>query len=214
MNKSEKALLIISELSDAKKIVSKPLKEVYELIEQIGIKKGIYYMKDDYGNIKTLTGSQATYTKFINVLKDLSKNYKVIDVIVHLHGDPMNLYFSDGIKKSSDISIGITNLNIGEKLRFLYSTACYGAKHADDFVNAGFKCASGANCINMNPGTEYQRFLIYWTVGYPFANALNEASDPIINKVVDTAGKIGFSGCVDSNKIIRGTNKYVNKNSI
>ena len=211
MKSSERALVVISELSEAKKVVPNILKGVYDIIDTIGIEKALYWLGHDYDTIKTLTGKEATSVNFINaIINSNSANIKAIDVLIHLHGNPLDLYFEDKMESSSDIGTKISSLNIGNKLSMLFSTACYGANHANDFVAAGFKCASGAIGVNVNPGYDYKRFLYEWSLYNSFSDAINKSANAKLNDYLDKKLKPFFpQDIVDSNKVVRGNGNNV-----
>lgn len=82
-----------------------------------------------------------------------------------LHGLPDKLVFADGGVKTPALAGEIKALSLAEKLRLVYSTACFGLSHADDFVKAGFTAAVGAKAVNANAAAEFPLLLAQWGGG-------------------------------------------------
>jgi hypothetical protein len=129
---------------------------------------------------------------------------RAIDVIVNLHGAKNQLFFEDGGVSTASLKNDFLALNLGHKLRLLYSTACYGRSHADDFVGSGFNAASGAVGVNANSATEYPTVLTMWAASAKFRDALAEGENILTRKAADDLAKMmGFSDA-NSDKVIYG----------
>ncbi len=205
MTNNHRALLIISDLSSGSNI-NNAFKSLYKFLENSGI-----ILADVlgllYGEKITLRGSNATSTKFVNSLNDLARSpVKEVDVLLHLHGLNNKLIFHNKESLNTDtLRDRIAALNIGNRLRMLYSTSCFGASHAKDFVDAGFTCASGSRCINANSPIEYPVFLSMWAAGIKFADCINSAENLTASAALDALARGSFPNkCVDSNKDIFG----------
>ena len=202
----ERALLIVSELS-----LENDLELLYAGLEDIAIKLPSEMLKNQYAQIRSLTGNSATAKKFVETLAKIAKkaDIQAVDVILALHGRPEVLYFKDGAKKAAklaeEIREALEAVGAVDKVRLLYSLACYGASHTDDFVDvAGFKVAVGATAVNANSVTEYPAFLFRWgMMGMPVDDSLN-ISQTLTRLQDKIAATYNESWDVNSHKLIRG----------
>lgn len=214
MHKSQRSLVIFSELTSAMKI-HRYLKLFYEWLEGKGIRAAMYKLEGDYDNIIVSTGINATKDGFLNALSSAAapQRIKAVDVILILHGVEKNLYFHRvrGVSaiQSSDLAAEISGLQLGNKLRMLYSTACWGAQHAQDFVNAGFKSASGARGINASPGISFESFVTLWSL-YTFEAAVKGSATPVLDEISEeVAAVLGFKKSdIDSRKVVKGNGVF------
>lgn len=205
MRNSERALLVISDLSSGSNL-NDAFKSLYKFLESSGIilaeTLGLLY-----GNITILRDREATSTNFVNALSELAKSpVKEVDVLLHLHGLNNKLIFHNKESvNTSTLADKIAALNIGKRLRMLYSTACFGASHAQHFIRAGFTCASGSRCINANSPIEYPIFISMWASGVKFTDCINSAENLTASSALDALASLNFPGKrVDSNKDIFG----------
>ncbi|MEN9686943.1 MAG: hypothetical protein RLZZ28_2729 [Bacteroidota bacterium] len=168
VTKSQRALVVVSYLSASTKWF-----DGYNFIEASGMTTVDLFLSGKYSCIEKLKDSSATKTNFLNKLSTLAakSTIKAIDVIVMTHGANNTLYFykSSGDKMDA-VGMGtlendIKALSTGGKLRMLYSTACYGSSHNDNFVDAGFKVSVGAKGVNTNSATEFPIVLGMWGGG-------------------------------------------------
>jgi hypothetical protein len=129
---------------------------------------------------------------------------KAIDVFLSLHGLPDTLFFEDGPIATSDLRDQLKAADLKERLRLFYSTACYGASHARDFVKGGFRTASGAVGTNTNGPYDYPAQLYNWGLGKTYRAVIKLGNHPAFMTTHDTiAEKFGFDDA-DSEKIIEG----------
>jgi hypothetical protein len=117
---------------------------------------------------------------------------KACDLIFVTHGLSGEVVFSDAKVSMSTVRWDIRNaLNTSQrnKLRMVFSTACYGSSHRYYWLNAGFACASGSSRIYADSATSYFPFLASWAAGSTFQGAVNaaNASDPA--RIQDNAAK-------------------------
>lgn len=133
VTKNKRALLAVISV---KKGVSQHVQWLYQTIETLG-QVSTDILGTNYVQYRKLVGDNATKAKFLNDIKTLgnSPSIKAIDVIVMLHGQDNKLVFADATHNTQQLSAEILALNLKNKLRLLYSTACFGRSHADDFVN-------------------------------------------------------------------------------
>lgn len=175
ISKSQRALVVVSYLSSSEKWF-----DGYNFIESSGMATIDLFLSSKYNSIEKLKDGNATKSKFINKLKSLAaeSSIKAIDVIMMTHGSNEKLYFyeSTGDKldpvSMSTLEADIKALDIGTKLRLVYSTACYGSSHNNNFVNAGFCTSVGAKGVNTNSATEFPIVLSMWGGGDKISTAI------------------------------------------
>jgi hypothetical protein len=206
ISKSQRVLVVVSYLSASKKWF-----DGYNFIESSGIATIDLFLKNKYSSIEKLKDSNATKSKFLNKLKSLAgtSSIKAIDVIMMTHGGDDKLYFyeSTGDKLDtvtmSTLESDIKALGIGDKLRLVYSTACYGASHNKSFVNAGFSTSVGAKGVNTNSATEFPIVLSMWGGGDKISTAISWGEKG--HEVFDTIAKLNKEwDDADSDKDIYG----------
>jgi hypothetical protein len=186
---NERALVVLSELSDDNHAV------LYEFVEKSGIALSLT-LAVQYRKISVLSGKNAESHDFVGTLRSLAADDKIqkIDVFAFIHGNPSKMYFSNGVKSSDAISSEIAKLDIKKKLRMYYTTACFGATHAEDMIRAGFNCASGPLGVNANSAVSFPEFTAKWATGTTFADCVDESQNPSLSKPFeDKAKKMGFT---------------------
>lgn len=143
-----------------------------------------------YGEWVQLLGNEATAQKLVDEIGNYADmdGIEAVDVVIHLHGGPGILEMGGGdTVNTSDLAAAIkkrVGAN-GKKLRALYSIACYGGTHNDDFLAAGFKVSSGAKGLHSSGIVDVPSFLKQWAGGAPFGRAATE-----IDNSVATAGAL------------------------
>ena len=201
--KMNRALLVVTNLS---KLGRSDLQWLYQFLDGAGIDLAERLLGPQYGVVEKLAGSQATKQGFLTAVKALGSKQavKAIDVIVNLHGANQQLFFEDGGVSMASLKPDLLALNLGNKLRLLYSTACYGRSHADDFVASGFTAASGAVGVNANSATEYPTVLTMWAAGAKFRDALAVGENVLTRGPADALAKLMGFPDADSDKVIHG----------
>jgi hypothetical protein len=164
VKKDRRALVVVSSL-----VTEGQWNWLYEYIDKFGVKVAQEQLGPHYARCEILKGSNATKEKFITTLQNLGAEpgLEVIDLIAILHGGKTSLSFEGSSFEVSDLTKEITTLENMHKLRMLYSLACYGANHAQAFVDAGFKVAVGARGVNANAADEYPDVLRLWSPPEP-----------------------------------------------
>lgn len=153
VTKNDRVLVFVDHLSTA---------ENYELV-YMGLETAAVPIVDAelapvYRKVVKLVGSQATESVFLQRLGELGADatVKAIDVIVVLHGVKDRVVFYNNTEApAARLKYHLACLPVRRQLRLLYSCACYGATHADDFVAAGFDAASGSLGVNANGLVEF-----------------------------------------------------------
>src|SRR5690606_37949102 len=116
-----------------------------------------------------------------------------------------SLCFVDGeecinTRELADEIIKIPNLN--NKLRAVYSDACWGTTHMEAWLEAGYKIVSGSRGVDSNRSTDLKRFLQRWTKGENFGDSIDHANGSIMSDIMDAVIKNG-----NSHKDILGNSK-------
>jgi hypothetical protein len=203
INKEERALLVVANLSNGG---DPRLQKLYEWFDANAINVAELILDDEYHHIDTLTGNHVTKANFINriIANAQDPQIKALDVVLVLHGPEGRLFFDDGGVRSSDLKDDIGAANLKHRLRLLYSTACYAASHAQDFVDAGFRTASGALKVCANGPYDYPAQLYNWKEGKTYKSTVKTGNNPLWMTIHDKiAEALGFDD-VDSEKIIKG----------
>lgn len=209
VTKSKRALVSIINVQDN---VARNVRWLYRFIDASGALAAALLAKR-YGQYRRLSGGNATRARFIKTLKSLGENDSVeaIDVLVMIHGLDKKLVFLDETCATAALSAEIRELNLSNKLRLLYSTACYGLSHADDFIAAGFSAAVGAKKVNANAATEVPVLFAMWARGDRLRNAVAAGDMPLTRNASDAAArwfgrinKTPWLDDVDSDKKIVG----------
>lgn len=199
----ERRLLIVSNLTD----FGRPeLKWLYQFISKSSVALARLILGLSYEEVSVLEGGDATSHEFVDRLTQLSRceGTKAVDVLLHLHGGDRVLWFADGPMSTPELSELIRRRKLSDRLRLLYSTACYGGTHAQDFVDAGFCTASGARATNANAAHDYSVQLGTWALRRTYAQALRAGNKKIFCELYDgLARRMGFED-VDSRKIVKG----------
>ncbi|MBN1895651.1 hypothetical protein JW906_14250 [bacterium] len=141
-----------------------------------------------------LTDSTATSGRIREALSRLSDSGFVIDMILNVHGDEDGISLSDGFW---DIS-GVTEyLRIHRpSLRSIYTTSCYGAGLIDDWESAGIRAACGATGPNRLAVFSPPCFLTFWTEGFAFNRAVEEASKEEIRMMRSLESTLDFGSFI------------------
>jgi hypothetical protein len=187
VTKSKRALVSIINVQDN---VAQNVKWLYQFIDASGAVASDL-LANGYGRYQKLVGGNATRRRFVNALDNLGKDPSIeaIDVLVMIHGLDKKLVFVDGFCDTAALAAEIRGLDLSNKLRLLYSTACYGLSHADDFVDAGFSAAVGAQKVNANAATEVPVLFMMWADGFRLRDAVAAGEMPATRLASDTAAR-------------------------
>ena len=206
MDPSERALVLISSLTPAGKA---KLKGLYRGLGAMSVEIADLMLGPQYGRVRVLSEHNAGREAFVRAINQLANRPEIraVDAIVVLHGNPGRLVFDDGHGKG--VSVAVTSLvpelaPAKAKLRILYSTACFGLSHAQDFVDAGFDAACGAIGQCANGPVEYPQVLSMWSHGHTFKDAVNKGDDPSTRKIFDTTAWLSGFHQANSDKEIKG----------
>lgn len=206
ITKSERDLIAIVNLSRLAKF-----KPNYRYEEGRAVRKIRRDLGPEYRRVRILQSEQATHGEFLRALAESESDpsVKAIDVIVYLHGRPGSLGFVDtGFYPMDRLRDEILALPASaggapRKLRALYSDACYGESHLDDWIRAGFRTASGSVGTDTNWSMDLKKFMLAWREGKTFGHGIARANTVWSTGLMDwiakgnsrkmTAGAIDFS---------------------
>jgi len=197
-SKQQSNCLIIAHLNNKSSIFQR---WSYSIVQWMGIVSARLLLKNSYKSITVCVATDASFQQIQNKIAVLSQN-EPLDIILNVHGLPNGIF----LYKNEFISIAsFCALFHNHNLRLVYSTACYGKSHLQEWMKVNAQSAIGAEGINGNALTEYPFFLYYWKKGCSATKALQKATFKNMNPLQDfTARKIfGFRN-VNSNKSILG----------
>jgi len=203
VDKNGRALMLVVNLS---KNVAPKDRWLYQFLDASSISLTQVGLGPKYRSMHLLAGSNATSGNFVSNVSSLAKKpeNQALDVFLHLHGSPGTLYFYDGGKFSSSIKAELQPQNLSSKLRWLHSTACYGSTHAQDFVDLGFRTATGSIAVNADSAYAYPIVLSLYGNNTTVSDTINQANNPNMLAIQDAAARMkGFSD-VNSKKLVKG----------
>ena len=219
VSKSERALVVLSELDQNSYPELRPL---YTAMERLTADVPRSALAQQYNTLKVLQNQSATLSRLKTTLYSLAANsgIKAIDLIVNTHGTEDVLYFYDGGTSMRHIREEIlspdapyneaTMLQLKQKLRMLYSTACFGATHNAEWIRMGFDVTDGSLGVNANAEVEYPSVVHAWSTGQPYSNGFRLSNTDAALLATDgplrLAGQLGnnFLREVNSKKVFRG----------
>jgi hypothetical protein len=201
IDETQRSLLIVSYLAE---LGAPNLHWLYRWLEDNAIDVARLMLAPHYFKFATLEGDEATYDRFVDRITDLTSEPQVeaVDVFLHIHGNPNVLSFKGDDKATDDIGEDLYQLDLKDKLRTLYSTACYGETHIDGFLRGGFRVASGARGVNANSAAEYPLFMANWRAAKRFKSSIH-AIPAVLTGLQDQLAKIKFPD-TNSEKAIGG----------
>jgi hypothetical protein len=179
---------------------------LYEWLDRYAVLVANLLMRPVYRVVESLTRDEVTLGAFLHRVVSLARDpeTKALDVFLVMHSSPHRLYFDDGSITTADLGERLKAANLAGRLRLLYSTGCYGASHADHFVGAGFRTASGAVGICANGPYDFPTQLMKWGTLHTYKSTVTAGNDPVFRVIHDNAAKaMGFTD-VNSEKVIVG----------
>jgi len=179
---------------------------LYEWLDRYAVLVANLLMRPVYRAVESLTSDQVTLDAFLDRVISLARDpeTKALDVFLVMHGSPGRLYFDDVSVKTADLGEQLKGADLASRLRLLYSTACYGASHAGDLVEAGFRTAAGALAVCANGPYDFPTQLLKWGTNQTYWSTVKAGNNPVFRVIHDNAAKtMGFTD-VNSEKIIVG----------
>ncbi len=206
IEKSERGLIAVVNLySNAKK----PFKRMLYKNES---NHAVSFLKHKttkaYDSVVILSDEEATLERFLEEVNLMTSrnDIQVVDVVFDLHGHLGNSELGPSISFINATGTPVETRLVAEqlkevshsKLRALYSDACHGSKHNQDWMNAGFKVVAGATKVDGNQSVDIKRFFKFWIKGKSFKEAIDHANASFNGPIMDRLIK------ADSTKIIQG----------
>jgi hypothetical protein len=179
---------------------------LYEWLDRYAVLVANLLMRPVYRVVESLTKDQVTLGAFLDRVVSLAGDpeTEALDVFLVVHGSPGRVYFDDMSITTADLREQLKAADLADRLRLLYSTACYGASHAGDFIEAGFRTASGAVAVCANGPYDFPTQLIKWGTVHTYKSTVKAGNNPVFRVIHDNAAKaMGFTD-VNSEKIIVG----------
>ena len=207
IQKDERALLVVANLvlgsSDGD---DGDYGKLYEWLDKYAVLVANLLMRPVYRVVDSLTKDEVTLGAFVDHVTALAGDpaTKALDVFLVMHGSPGRLYFDDRSVTSAELGEHLRAASPVGRLRLLYSTACYGASHAEDFIRAGFRTASGALAVCANGPYDLPAQLLAWGSLQTYKSALVAGNNPVFRLIHDNAAKLMGFADVNSEKIIAG----------
>jgi len=207
VTRDERVLLVVANL-----VLGEPDPEggnyqsLYKWLDRNAVRVANLLMRPLYRRVESLTDDQVTLDAFLDRVVWLAGDpeTEALDVFLVVHGMPGRIYFDDRSITTADLAERLRSADLTDRLRLLYSTACYGASHARDFVDAGFRTASGARAVCANGPYDFPTQLLKWGTFNTYKTTARAGNDPVFRLIHDHAAKaMGFTD-VNSEKIIVG----------
>ena len=179
---------------------------LYKWLDRYAVLTANLLMRPVYRLVESLTGDQVTQSAFVERVNALARDPRTeaLDVILVMHGSPGRLHFDDGEMTSAALSERLQAAHLADRLRLLYSTACYGFSHAQDFIDAGFRTACGAKRVCANGPYEFPTQLLHWGANATYKSTVRAGNNPVFRLIHDNAAKLLNFPDVDSEKVIVG----------
>lgn len=185
---------------------------VGEVLEQLGGAVGPERTRDAYAVTWTLSGPQATRESVNRAIAELAGRGYVIDIYSAVHGYPIGLADGDWTDFASNPGL--------RSVRLHYTTSCFGAEGAKDFLAAGVQTYVAARETNYLSSFHAARFLASFAQGETVQDASERAyrdlerivRSPLLGKLLRDALRSygGCDGCVeDLDAVLEGTRPQV-----
>ncbi|RME04611.1 MAG: hypothetical protein D6805_02360 [Planctomycetota bacterium] len=140
-----------------------------KMLEKYGKRLLEPWVRPYYRTKYWLLGPDATPEAFLQTIRKAAKSHKVVDVLIFAHGKKGYLILA-GKKTLSNAQIvqGLQHRG-GEKIRMVYTTACYSQTHLKAWKQAGAFAVRGAPGVNRP--LDFPRFYLGWMLGEDFRKA-------------------------------------------
>jgi hypothetical protein len=148
-----------------------------------------------YGSVVVLANEEATLERFLEEVDAMTArdDIKVVDVVLDLHGQAGSLEVKPSISFVSEDDKPVATAFAADqlkkvshsKLRALYSDACHGSKHSQDWLNAGFKVVAGSKSVDGNKSLDIKRFFRFWITGRSFKESIVHANASVLGPFMD-----------------------------
>lgn len=191
---------------------------LYEFIENASEGLTRTLLGGSYRKLTFLTGAAATLEGLVGALAAATgrSGVEAVDLFFTTHGTSNRVELADGRIKMSEVQGAIVDGLTEEartKLRVVFSTACFGATHLDEWRAAGFSDASGSEGIYADSAVSYAPFLIAWAAERTFAEAVaaanaadvGNAADQVARQFYLATGRPDSAADIDSDRVRTGS---------
>lgn len=183
-------------------------KWLYRQLEQRGASEAARILTPAYRDVVVMNDDRLTSATLVARLAGLAADAEVdaVDLVLVVHGLRGRLQFSaDDVRPAPELAARLAESGAGPKLRLLYSSACFGATHADALLGAGFSAVIGAEQKNTTGYSEFRRLLAEWTGGATAADAVARSDRPVPRLFWDVVARVlGRMRHVNSRKRLAG----------
>ncbi|MEB3356056.1 MAG: hypothetical protein VKK04_04970 [Synechococcales bacterium] len=161
-------------------------KLLYEAIETGASLASSAVLGPNYEKVHLLEKEQATLPNLCRQLEQVaaSPSVKAVDLLISPHGLNDRIYFYPNEGTTMAVvadKLKSIPISYRRKFRMVFSTACYGASHIDEWLDSGFQVASGSEKIYADSLVSLPAFLGTWVMGGSFKDAVDaaNAADPL-----------------------------------
>ena len=207
VTKDERALLVVANLVVGENGSNGGrYQALYKWLDRYAVLVANLLMRPVYRLVESLTDDQVTLDAFLDRVVWLAEDPETtaLDVFLVMHGSPGRLYFDDVSITTAELGQRLKAADLASRLRLLYSTACYGASHAGDFVKVGFRTSSGALAVCANGPYDFPTQLLKWGTRQTYKSTMIAGNNPVFRVIHDNAAKaMGFTD-VNSEKVVEG----------
>jgi spermidine/putrescine-binding protein len=153
----------------------------YNFLEQQGVAMAVSKFTPVYNRVRVLSGANATLTGLKNELAAATSigSVKAVDLLFMTHGDDEYMKFTNAWRSTAEVRDFLkNNISVAQraKFRMVFSTACFSGSHRNQWLQAGFKCASGSVGIYADSNGSFDPFLNSWSSGKNFIQTVSDAN--------------------------------------
>lgn len=185
------ALVALSTTAKAQSLITKSQRELvilqadlggdfmYEFIEDQGVNAAVAQLAPAYNRVRVVRDDQASLSGLVNALSasTILANVRAVDLVIMTHGsdwvsdsgwDEWMVFSNEEWRSTLEVRNRLqSSLTAAQrsKLRMVFSTACYSSSHRNQWIEAGFKCASGSVGVYADSAASFLPFLSTWASG-------------------------------------------------
>ena len=188
----------------------------YQAVEKAAYLGAVTILSPVYAHVFQVEGSEATLVALRNALNAATtgSTAQAVDLIFVTHGLNNNVVFAGNhsvpITTVRDDLTSHLSIAQRQKLRIVFSTACFGSSQRTGWIQSGFKTADGSLGVYADSASSYVPFLTAWALGQSFGSAVTIANladpfhfwDGIANATF--LANTPFAGQANSTRVISG----------
>ncbi|MDD7967173.1 hypothetical protein [Actinomycetospora lemnae] len=192
---------------------------LYEFIEVSTETLTSTMLGDDYREVTFVKGEDATLQGVVATLDAVAarSGTRAVDLIFSSHGFTDRMLFWDGKKSGRAVRDAFGDIADDRRAKFraLFSTACIGHTHTDDWRAIGFTEAMGSKGIYADSAVSYAPMLSAWAGGRTFGESVDAANAADVLDAADEFARTFYrvrnqperAEKVDSTRVRRGPGK-------